>query len=156
MKKKNYTNKSGIACAILALFPIKIPHHGQSQVSLKTTEIASMKSPFAPHWDDDQQIFYYCCRYVLYGRCSPHAAILVALVPHGLQISGQRNSSLAARAESSPSAAHLSRETRPKPPYGREGQAGSWGKDTVKRVHFGVFSMSHFAPQALSSNGISL
>ena len=48
-KIKTYTNKWGIACAILALFPIKIPHHGQSQVSLKTMEKASMKSPFAPH-----------------------------------------------------------------------------------------------------------
>ena len=27
--------------------------------------------------------------------------------------------------------------TRPKPPYGRQGLAGSWGKDTVRWVHFG-------------------
>ena len=30
--------------------------------------------------------------------------------------------------------------TRSKPPYGQQGLAGSWGKDTVRRVHFGVFS----------------
>ena len=40
--------------------------------------------------------------------------------------------------------------TRPKPPYGRHGLAGSWGKDTVRQVHFGMFSMYHFAPSALS------
>ena len=28
--------------------------------------------------------------------------------------------------------------TRPKPPYGRQGLTGLWGKDTVRRVHFGV------------------
>ena len=28
-------------------------------------------------------------------------------------------------------------KTRPKSPYGRQGLAGSWGKDTVRRVHFG-------------------
>ena len=33
--------------------------------------------------------------------------------------------------------------TRPKPPFGRQGQAGSWGKDKVRRVNFGVFSTSH-------------
>ena len=44
--------------------------------------------------------------------------------------------------------------TRPKPPYWRQGQAGSWGKDTVRRVHFGVFSTSHFAPTPLSSDWI--
>ena len=37
---------------------------------------------------------------------------------------------------------------RPEPPYGRQGQAGL-GKDTVIRVHFGVFSTSHFAPTTL-------
>ena len=42
--------------------------------------------------------------------------------------------------------------TRPKPPFGRQGLAGSWGKDTVRRVHFWVFSTSHFAPSALSSD----
>ena len=30
--------------------------------------------------------------------------------------------------------------TRPKSAYGRQGLAGSWGKDIVRRVHFGVFS----------------
>ena len=35
--------------------------------------------------------------------------------------------------------------TRPKPPYGRQGLAGSWSKDTVGRVHFKVFSTSNFA-----------
>ena len=43
--------------------------------------------------------------------------------------------------------------TRPKLPYGRQGVAGSFGKDTVRRVHFGVFSTSHFA---LSSGGSQL
>ena len=33
--------------------------------------------------------------------------------------------------------------TRPKPPFGRQGLAGSWGKDKVRRVNFGVFSTSH-------------
>ena len=46
--------------------------------------------------------------------------------------------------------------TRPKPPYGRQGLAGSWGKDTVRWVHFGAFSTSHFAPSALSSDWIVL
>ena len=32
--------------------------------------------------------------------------------------------------------------TRPKPPYGRQGLAGSWSKDRVRRVHFGVLSRS--------------
>ena len=41
--------------------------------------------------------------------------------------------------------------TRPKPPFGRQGLAGPWGKDTVRRVHFGVFSTSCFAHRALSS-----
>ena len=31
--------------------------------------------------------------------------------------------------------------TRPKPPYERQGLAGLWGKDTVRRVHFGGFKM---------------
>ena len=44
--------------------------------------------------------------------------------------------------------------TRPKPPYGRQGLAVSWGKDTVRWIHFGVFSASGFAPPALSSNWI--
>ena len=35
--------------------------------------------------------------------------------------------------------------TRPKPPYGRQGLAGSWSKDTVGRIHFKVFSTSNFA-----------
>ena len=42
--------------------------------------------------------------------------------------------------------------TRPKPPVGRQGLAGSWGKDKVRRVNFGVFSTSHFAHLALSSD----
>ena len=46
--------------------------------------------------------------------------------------------------------------TRPKPPYGRQGLAGSWGKDTVRQIHFGAFSTSHFAPSALSSDWIVL
>ena len=41
-------------------------------------------------------------------------------------------------------------QTMPKPPYGRQGLAGLWGKDTVRRVHFGMFSTSHLAPSALS------
>ena len=32
--------------------------------------------------------------------------------------------------------------TRPKLPYGRQGLAGSWSKDRVRRVHFGVLSRS--------------
>ena len=48
--------------------------------------------------------------------------------------------------------------TRPKPPYGRQGLAGLWGKDTVRRVNCGVFSTSHFAPSSywielISTNG---
>ena len=35
--------------------------------------------------------------------------------------------------------------TRPKLPFGRQGLAGSWSKDTVGQVHFKVFSMSNFA-----------
>ena len=46
--------------------------------------------------------------------------------------------------------------TRPKPPFGRQGLAGSWGKDKVRRVNFGVFSTSHFAHLALSSDWIVL
>ena len=46
--------------------------------------------------------------------------------------------------------------TRPKPPSGRQGLARSWGKDTVRQVHYKMFSMSHFAPTALSSNWILL
>ena len=46
--------------------------------------------------------------------------------------------------------------TRPMPPYGRQGLAGSWGKDTVRQIHFGAFSTSHFAPSALSSDWIVL
>ena len=36
--------------------------------------------------------------------------------------------------------------TRPKPPSGRQGLVGSWGKDTVRQVHYKMFSMSHFTP----------
>ena len=43
-------------------------------------------------------------------------------------------------------------QIRPKLPYGQQGPAGSWGKDTVRRVHFGVFLMSYFAPTTLSSD----
>ena len=46
--------------------------------------------------------------------------------------------------------------TRPKPPYGRQGLAGLWGKDTVRQVHFGVFSTSRFTPLAVSSDWILL
>ena len=38
--------------------------------------------------------------------------------------------------------------------YGRQGQVGSWGKDTVRQVHFVVVSMSRFAPPPLSSDWI--
>ena len=38
----------GIACAILALFPIKIPHHGQSQVSLKNNGESIHEISFCP------------------------------------------------------------------------------------------------------------
>ena len=34
--------------------------------------------------------------------------------------------------------------------------AGSWGMDTVRRVHFGVFLTSRLAPPALSSDWILL
>ena len=39
---------------------------------------------------------------------------------------------------------------------GRQGLAGSWGKDTVRQVHYKMFSTSHFAPTVLSSNWILL
>ena len=42
--------------------------------------------------------------------------------------------------------------TRPKPAYGRQGLAGSWGQDTDKVRTFLVFLTSHFAPAALSSD----
>ena len=42
--------------------------------------------------------------------------------------------------------------TRPKPAYGRQGLAGSWGQDTDEVNTFLVFSTSHFAPAALSSD----
>ena len=42
--------------------------------------------------------------------------------------------------------------TRPKPPFGRQGLAGSWGQDTDEVSTFLVFLMSHFAPAALSSD----
>ena len=35
--------------------------------------------------------------------------------------------------------------TRPKPPCERQGLAESWGKDTVRQVHFWTFSTFHFA-----------
>ena len=46
--------------------------------------------------------------------------------------------------------------TRPKPPSGRQGLVGSWGKDTVRQAHYKVFSTSHFPPTALSSDWILL
>ena len=42
--------------------------------------------------------------------------------------------------------------TRPKPAYGRQGLAGSWGQDTDEVGTFLVFLTSHFAPAALSSD----
>ena len=42
--------------------------------------------------------------------------------------------------------------TRPKPAYGRQGLAGSWGQDTDVVSTFLVFLTSHFAPAALSSD----
>ena len=41
--------------------------------------------------------------------------------------------------------------TRPKPAYGRQGLAGSWGQDTDEVSTFLMFSTSHFAPAPLSS-----
>ena len=43
--------------------------------------------------------------------------------------------------------------TRPKSPFRRQGLPGLWGRDTVRRVHFEVFSVSHFTPTALSLGG---
>ena len=42
--------------------------------------------------------------------------------------------------------------TRPKPAYGRQGLAGSWGQDTDEVSTFLVFLTSHFPPAALSSD----
>ena len=42
--------------------------------------------------------------------------------------------------------------TRPKPAYGQQGLAGSWGQDTDEVSTFLVFLTSHFAPVALSSD----
>ena len=42
--------------------------------------------------------------------------------------------------------------TRPKPAYGRQGLAGSWGQDTDEVSTFLVFLTSHFSPAALSSD----
>ena len=42
--------------------------------------------------------------------------------------------------------------TRPKPAYGRQGLAGSWGQDTVEVSTLWVFLTSHLAPVALSSD----
>ena len=42
--------------------------------------------------------------------------------------------------------------TRPKPAYGRQGLAGSWGQNTDEVSTFLVFLMSHFAPAALSTD----
>ena len=46
--------------------------------------------------------------------------------------------------------------TRPKPAFGRQGLAGSWGQDTDEVSTFLVFLTSHFAPAALSSDLINL
>ena len=40
--------------------------------------------------------------------------------------------------------------TRPKPAYGQQGLAGSWGQNTDEVSTFLVFLTSHFAPAALS------
>ena len=42
--------------------------------------------------------------------------------------------------------------TRPKPAYGRQGLAGSWGQNTDEVSTFLVFLTSHFAPAPLSSD----
>ena len=42
--------------------------------------------------------------------------------------------------------------TRPKPAYGRQGLARSWGQDTDEVSTFLVVLTSHFAPAALSSD----
>ena len=42
--------------------------------------------------------------------------------------------------------------TRPKPAYGRQGLAGSWGQDTDEVSNFLVFLTSLLAPAALSSD----
>ena len=42
--------------------------------------------------------------------------------------------------------------TRPKPAYGQQGLAGSWGQDRDEVSTFLVFLTSHFAPAALSSD----
>ena len=41
---------------------------------------------------------------------------------------------------------------RPKPAYGRQGLAGSWGQDTDEVSAFLVFLTSHFVPTPLSSD----
>ena len=48
---------------------------------------------------------------------------------------------------------HLSRSSSsPKPAYGRQGLARSWGQNTDEVSTFLLFLMSHFAPPALSSD----
>ena len=42
--------------------------------------------------------------------------------------------------------------TRPKPAYGQQGLAVSWGQNTDEVSTFLVFLTSHFAPAALSSD----
>ena len=42
--------------------------------------------------------------------------------------------------------------TRPKPAYGRQGLAGSWGQDTDEVSTFLVFLTSHFVLAPLSSD----
>ena len=46
--------------------------------------------------------------------------------------------------------------TRPKPAYGRQGLAGSWGQYTDEVSTFLAFLTSHFAPAALSSDFTNL
>ena len=47
-------------------------------------------------------------------------------------------------------------DARPKPPNGRQDLAGLWGKDTIRRVHFGVVAASNFAPTVLSLDCFTL
>ena len=46
--------------------------------------------------------------------------------------------------------------TRPKPAYGRQGLAGSWGQNTDKVSTFLVFLTSHFAPGTIMTMKIHL
>ena len=70
----------------------------------------------------------------------------------------QRCLSVSARGSQGHPASGQSREntiiiiTRPKPAYGRQGLAGSWGQDTDEMSTFLVFLTSHFASAALRSD----